>query len=602
MTAMMRETTLHLMPHAERLLRRLRSLEEPLVELWGWPGSGASAVLQALLGLPDAVGLPLADLPAEDAGRAAFAALAGARWIVLAGDPGELLDDLARWISPGQQLVFVSNRRRSESSLPLALVPPQELLLNAAEVARLWHLLCARQPGPSSVQALWRATDGWYRPLRMALEASGGVGLEAATAEQLLEITQVRHFLRYQVLDALPPGRRELLLHARRERPAAVDGGGAAAVSEAVDAGAATPAGTAGAVAAAGGPQAAERDAWRVVDEHGFWVEDGEWDRLPALLAATLERERRRRRVATGSPVVASSGGREAPRQRPAYQVRLLGAPVVRQVGEGDGREVAWKLRRSFLVLAFLASSPGLQAVRDDLEGAIWPAEGERTIDRNFHPTLSHLRRSLERDDRREREGRREPKGRTGREGGGAGVGRGAREAGGARGTAPPPLLYRGGIYRLNPEIDWDIDVQELAARVAEGRELQERGEESAAIVAWQQAWRLHRGPFLQGHFEAWAVARRETYQEVFVDLLRALGDLLVRLERAEDALDAFRALLLEDPLQERTHLAVMRLYAGQGRRDLVRRQYERLCTLLLDELGVEPLPETIQGYHRLMS
>jgi DNA-binding SARP family transcriptional activator len=45
-----------------------------------------------------------------------------------------------------------------------------------------------------------------------------------------------------------------------------------------------------------------------------------------------------------------------------------------------------------------------------------------------------------------------------------------------------------------------------------------------------------------------------------------------------------------------------MRLYAAQGRRDLVRRQYERLCTLLLDELGVEPLPETVQEYHRLMS
>jgi DNA-binding SARP family transcriptional activator len=45
-----------------------------------------------------------------------------------------------------------------------------------------------------------------------------------------------------------------------------------------------------------------------------------------------------------------------------------------------------------------------------------------------------------------------------------------------------------------------------------------------------------------------------------------------------------------------------MRLYAGLGRRDLVRRQYERLCGLLLDELGVEPLPETEQEYHRLMS
>jgi LuxR family maltose regulon positive regulatory protein len=242
---------------------------------------------------------------------------------------------------------------------------------------------------------------------------------------------------------------------------------------------------------------------------------------------------------------------------------------MVRQLGADGEREVGWKLRRSFQVLAFLASSPDLQAGREDLEEAVWPSDGERTIDRNFHPTLSHLRRALER--RR-------------------------------RGSVPPPLLFRGGIYRLNPEIDWDVDLQEFNRHIAKGRELAARGEERAAADAWQRAWKLYRGPFLQGYYQAWVTARREECQQTYVELLRDLGDLSVRLERSENALDAYRAVLLEDPLQERTHLAVMRLYAGQGRRDLVRRQYERLCTLLLDELGVEPLPETVQEYHRLMS
>ena len=44
-----------------------------------------------------------------------------------------------------------------------------------------------------------------------------------------------------------------------------------------------------------------------------------------------------------------------------------------------------------------------------------------------------------------------------------------------------------------------------------------------------------------------------------------------------------------------------MRLYAARGRRDLVRRQYERLSLLLRTELGIEPLPETAEEYHRLM-
>ena len=602
----------HLVPQAERLLRRIEGLEVPLVELWGWPGSGSSAVLQALLARQDVAGLALADLAPEEPARAALAA-ATARRLVVAGDPAEYLDDLAGWLRPGQQLVFATRRRLRAGLLAVALLPPQELLLTVPEVARLWYLVCGKQPGAGTAEALWRASDGWFQPLRLALEATGGAGLEAATAEQLLELSPVRLFLRHEVLDALPATERELLLAAPGERPAAGeewrDAPGAAGAS-----GAAGGAGGEGGEAGGDAGGDAGLAAWRLVDELGFWVEGGDRDRLPALLCACLDRERGRRRpraekrgrsggaarsrsgsgAAPSGPGAARSGpggdssmagaagaegaagavglaGATAPETavRQAYRVRLFGGPTVRQLTADGEREVGWKLRRSFQVLAFLASSPDLQAGREELEEAVWPSDGERTIDRNFHPTLSHLRRALERQ-------------------------RG--------GSVPQPLLFRAGIYRLNPEIEWHIDLQDFNRLVVEGRELIARREDGAAADCWQGAWKLYRGPFLQGYYQAWVMSRREACQQAYVELLRDLGDLSMRLERSEDALDSYRAVLLEDPLQERTHLAVMRLYAAQGRRDLVRRQYERLCTHLLDELGVEPLPETVQEYHRLMS
>ncbi|MBV8201303.1 MAG: hypothetical protein JOZ15_11830, partial [Acidobacteria bacterium] len=441
----------HLVPQAERLLRRIEGLDLPLIELWGWPGGGSSAVLQVLLGRPEVAGLALADLAKEETARGVMAASA-ARWLVVAGDPAERLDDLASWLLPGQQLVFASRRRRSGGRLAVALVPPQELLLTVPEVARLWHLICGKPPGASTAQALWRASDGWFRPLRMALEATGGAGLESATAEQLLEIPPVRLFLRHEVLDSLPAHEREQLLAAARDRPgAAPDGGG-------------------GAAEAAGRGGEARLDGWQVVEDLGLWVEGGDRDRLPALLAACLERERRRRprpQAAAGGgalPAAVGSGaasdgdvggeigdrrniadgrdvairqdgsarrrdglaqqdgwagqggsvgqdgsarqdgpagqggpaghdgpagrdgparstggtawpgngqvrraagmGEGAPAVRLSYQVRLFGGPAVRQLTADGEREVGWKLRRSFQVLAFLASSPDLQAGR----------------------------------------------------------------------------------------------------------------------------------------------------------------------------------------------------------------------------------------------
>ncbi len=538
----------HLFPQVERLLRGIESRESPLVQLWGWPGCGAPALVEAFLARQGrrARGLPLAVLETE-AGEAALresleaAHEEGVRWLVAAGEPpAERLAAAERWLNPGQRLIFVAGRR-FPATIPLSVVSPQELLLDPEEVASLCHLVTGGQPSPLLARGLWEATDGWYRPLRLALEAAGAAGLEGAGTEALLDLPAVRLFLRQEVLDALPREEGELLLDAPAERPD--DGEGA-------------------------------DDAWRLIDALGFWVEGPDRDRLPHLLAGLLERERRRRRQRISRPAITplppapESKGSDSP-GRPSYVLGLLGSPLARQRDEDGERDLDCRLRRSFQVLAYLASSPGLQAGREELIEAVWPIEGERTIERNFHPTLSHLRRALE----------------GGRKGG----------------DFPTPLLFRGGFYRLSPEVTWQVDVLDFSRLVEEGKERESRDELEASIDSRQRAWKLYRGPFLQGYYEGWVAARRESFQRSYLELLRDLGDLYVRLEKPGDALDAYRTILVEDPLVERVHLAVMRLYAQQGRRDLVRRQYDKLCAILLEELGVPPAMETTTGYHQLM-
>jgi DNA-binding SARP family transcriptional activator len=523
-----------LLPQVDRLLRRIEVLESPLVHVWGWPGSGRQALLEAFLERERrfAVGLPLAAFDSDDALRNAIeeAHGQGARWLVAPAEPGERLARMERWLRPGQRLVYASGCRCRGTSLPTAVLPPQEMLLSFEELASLWHLLTGLDPDRETLRALCVATDGWYRPLRLALEATGGIGLAGATAESLLEIPPVRFFLRHEVLDTFSEEQKELLLAAPAERPGGDPEGG-----------------------------------WRLVESRGLWVEGAERDRLPRLLAAALDRERRRR---PSRQEAAPAPPAEAPEERPVYVLGLLGSASAKQRTSEGERDVDYRLRRSFQVLAYLASSPGLEANREELIEAVWPTEGERTIERNFHPTLSHLRRALE---------------------------------GGRKGEGPSPLLFRGGVYRLNPEVDWEIDILELSRLIERGKELVEQGQLEGAVEAWQAAWKLYRGPFLQGHYETWVNVRREEYQRLHLELLRDLGDLYVRLGRLEEAMDAYRSVLLEDPLQERVHLAIMRIYASQGRRDLVRRQYDRISALLLEELGVPPMTETTSAYHQLM-
>lgn len=299
------------------------------------------------------------------------------------------------------------------------------------------------------------------------------------------------------------------------------------------------------------------------------------WYRTLLLAAEAAARHREvagtGERPVGGGPSSGSEESADAPAPEVRYRVRLLGRPEVHRAGAGgQWEQVSFSLKRGFRVLAYLASAPEHRAAREELIEAVWPEAGRETIERNFHPTLSRLRRDL----------------------------RGGARAEEERGD---PLAHHEGFYELAPEMGWWIDVEEVERLAALARNRAEAGLDAEAAELFEASWRLHRGALLETTYDPWAERRRETVQRRHLAMLRELGSAYERLGRLEDATDAYRALLADDPLQERIHVALMRLYAGSGRRDLVRRQYERLTRLLRNELGVEPLPETADEYHRLM-
>src|SRR6202035_4790616 len=190
-------------PHLERLLRRIQGLEEPMIQVWGWPGSGRSALLAVLLQSSgeSAMGLSVGDLAEEREVRKALRAAAerGARFLVASALPAARVSALARWLTPGLQIVFATDRRIA-TPLPSAVLAPQELLLEPAEVAALWHLATGDSLEAQGAACLRAASDG--------------SGLAAGGAAALLAVPAVRSFLRHQVLGTLTEEERDLLLAA----------------------------------------------------------------------------------------------------------------------------------------------------------------------------------------------------------------------------------------------------------------------------------------------------------------------------------------------------------------------------------------------------
>ena len=92
---------------------------------------------------------------------------------------------------------------------------------------------------------------------------------------------------------------------------------------------------------------------------------------------------------------------------------------------------------------------------------------------------------------------------------------------------------------------------------------------------------------------DEWLRAERERMQEWH---LLGLREHAVQLEQAGDhgaALICVQRLIDLDPLSEDAHQRLMRLHALTGNRHRAWRAFERLCTLLRREFGIDPLPET---------
>ena len=129
----------------------------------------------------------------------------------------------------------------------------------------------------------------------------------------------------------------------------------------------------------------------------------------------------------------------------------------------------------------------------------------------------------------------------------------------------------------------------------------------SAFGVAQQQgqldeAVRLYAGEFLAGFelteatgFMEWVVAKREHFAVAFRKTRLEFAERLEIRGDWRQALAVHLQLLGEDEFQEHLHREVMRLHYLLGEREAALKQFDRCRTMLKTELGLEPLPETLE-------
>jgi ATP/maltotriose-dependent transcriptional regulator MalT/DNA-binding SARP family transcriptional activator len=266
-------------------------------------------------------------------------------------------------------------------------------------------------------------------------------------------------------------------------------------------------------------------------------------------------------------------------KRTPAAEIALTASPVTDliinmlgpiEIFRDPTRPLAsdsWTTKRARDILCFIASRRHRRGSKDTIIDTFWGETDAEAVERNFHPTISHIRKALNSN---------QP-------------------------LKQNFLLYRDGDYQLNPDSSYRIDIEEFDRLVAEGETARRARQFEHCLKAYEAAIELYRGEFMQGSYDPWVEEQRSYYREQYLRLLEALAGVAQKTEDWPKSMQLAQRILHEDPFREDIHCLVMRAYAALGNRGAVKEQFESLKRLLERELGVEPGAETRKIYQELV-
>jgi DNA-binding SARP family transcriptional activator/tetratricopeptide (TPR) repeat protein len=222
--------------------------------------------------------------------------------------------------------------------------------------------------------------------------------------------------------------------------------------------------------------------------------------------------------------------------------------------------------RQGRVVFAFLVCERHRAVRREELADLLWPEPLPESWSASLSAVVSRLRRLL-------------------------------TEAGLDGSSA---LVSAAGSYQLVLPPDATVDIEQLATAVAEAETAADAGDVERAVQAASAAEHVAARGFLTDDCD-WVDQWRARVHDLRVRAALARSVAHLAAGSSGRAVDAARDALALDPSREAAFRQVMRTLAAAGERGEALRVWERCRITLVDELGVDPAPETEAVYLEIL-
>jgi DNA-binding SARP family transcriptional activator len=231
---------------------------------------------------------------------------------------------------------------------------------------------------------------------------------------------------------------------------------------------------------------------------------------------------------------------------------------------EVDGAQLADRLRgrQVPLLLAYLLLNRGRPVGRDELIGALWPGRAPVSQDAALRTLLSRLRSAV----------------------------------------GASALVGREELLLDLPAPVW-IDFEAASVGIERAAQTLDRGDARGAWALAQVPLNIAARGLLSGAQAAWLEPRRRELDDIRLRALEVIGRAGLRLGRSQlsSVERAARTLIDAEPYRESGYVLLMEALAAAGNVAEALRVFERLRTLLRDELGVTPSRGTLAVHEQLV-
>ncbi len=269
-----------------------------------------------------------------------------------------------------------------------------------------------------------------------------------------------------------------------------------------------------------------------------------------------------------------------APAER--WKIRCFGEL---KIYRHDGQRIEWSTagaasRRVRTLFAYLLLCGAKGASTEELCALLWPdASNERLALNRLHHTVNGLRKAL------------------------------APEAGPLRAKHHPFVGRHHRGYVLHPPANTWVDVEDFEQLCRQGATLLQQGALNEALLCLESALKLYSGDlfadlpkeFTETADADWCLSRRYWFREMYFKVHRDCAQIQREMGRCLEAIQHCQIALQRDQACQLAHCELMRIYARQGRREALERQY-RLFKLAAAQAGFTESNDAVHAlYVQLM-